>query len=120
MAHRHHCFVIRDASDGAETSWKTYHYQFESQSEYDAFLNNGALVPENEGRTWGEKVVTVPAGRVESHNPQASPDRAAAIQVAFSAIAEGESAVHQFENLAEDTPVFVETDGKLIQVDPLA
>lgn len=112
MTTRHHCIVIRDYSNGAESDWKVIHYQFEQLADYEHFVRQGKLPPEEDPeKTWGWKPVPVPTGHVTDPLILSSETKAEAVRAAFVALDFTNSTVHDYEPLDDGVPVFVEEPG---------
>ena len=116
MTDRMACLVVEKKSDD---SWETYLATFTKRSKFELLWMNPALLPEPED-DWEKRIVTPPDGQVRESGVTQSHSEDEAVQVAFSALDNLNSTIHDRGILPRRTRVYVSKGGPLVEVLPAA
>ena len=103
------------AEKNSDTSWATYLATFTKRSKFELLWMNPAMLPEPED-DWGKRLVAPPDGQPRESEATCSRSEEEAVQVAFAAIENVNSTIHDRGILPRNTRVYVSKGGPLVEV----
>lgn len=112
MTDRMACLVVEKKSDD---SWATCLATFIKRSKFELFWMNPAMRPEPED-DWGKWLVAPSDGQVRESGVTHSHSEEEAVQVAFAALDNLKSTIHDRGILPRGTRVYVSKGGPLVEV----
>jgi len=110
MTDRLACLVAEKRSDG---SWGTFLATFVKRGKFELFWMNPSMSEEPSEGDWGKRLVVPPDGRVRESGVMSSRSEEEAVRVAFAALDDVGSAVHDRGILPLGTRVYVSSGGPL-------
>lgn len=113
MTDRIACLVAEKQSD---ESWATYLATFLKRSKFELFWMNPAMPVESPEDDWAKRLVAPPDGQVRENNVMRSGSEEAAVRVAFAALDNVSSTVHDRGILPRGTRAYVSKGGPLVEV----
>jgi hypothetical protein len=107
------CLIAEKKSDA---SWVTYLATFAKRSKFELFWMNPSMSEEAPEENWGKWLVAPPDGQVRADNVMSSGSEEDAVRVAFAALDNVGSTVHDRGILPRATRVYVSKGGPLVEV----
>ena len=104
------------AEQQGDDSWTTYLAMFTKRSKFELFWMNPAMPQELQAEDWEKRLVTPPDGQASESAVMHSRSEKEAVQVAFAALDNIDSTIHDNGILPRGTRVYVSKGGPLIEV----